>query len=235
MDYPRQICKITNNQIVFPIKDYESVGDSLSSINYNFNALDIYTCNFEYSASSLWNSIYNQFSENSANWVSTMNLVKTNSGCWTDTYNSVRTLSSVWLKPISLIYPYASEFNIDGATNDLISVVTNWINETLPVFSGTCFNFIVGQELYIFTPLYSELNRVLSQSKITGKKSVKVRYSCSCIGKGTQVGYTNGTVDCGAQTLDVQLRDRYVSEFVGLKYIVDDTVSRWVYSSSLYN
>ena len=235
MDYPRQICKITNNQIVFPIKDYESVGDSLSSINYNFNALDIYTCNFEYSASSLWNSIYNQFSENSANWVSTMNLVKTNSGCWTDTYNSVRTLSSVWLKPISLIYPYAAQFNINGSTNDLISVVTNWINETLPVFSGTCFNFIVGQELYIFTPLYSEMNRVLSQSKITGKKSVKVRYSCSCIGKGTQVGFVNGTVDCGAQTLDAQLPDRYVSEFVGLKYIVDDTVSRWVYSSSLYN
>jgi hypothetical protein len=235
MDYPRQICKVTDNQIVFPIKDYESIGDSLSSINYNFNALDIYTCNFEYSAANLWNSIYNQFSENSANWVSTMNLVKTNSGCWTDTYNSVRTLSSNWLKPISLIYPYTADFNIDGATNDIIGVVSNWINETLPVFSGTCFNFIVGQELYIFTPLYTEFNRVLSQTKVTGKKTLKMRYTYSCIGGGKKTGFTKGSVDCGAQTLDVQIPDRYVSEFVGLKFIVDDTVSRWVYDSSLYN
>jgi hypothetical protein len=236
MEYTREICKITDNQIVFPIKDYESIGDSLSSINYNFNALDIYTCNFEYSASNLWNSIYNQFSENSANWLSTMNLVKTNSGCWTDTYNSVRTLSSQWLKPISLIYPYAADFSVDGSTtNDIIAAVTNWVNETLPVFSGTCYNFIVGQELYIFTPLYSEINRVLSQTKVTGVKTVRVRFAFSCIGKGKKAGFVKGSVDCGSQTLNIQIPDQFVSEFVGLKFIVDDTVSRWVYDSSLYN
>jgi len=233
MDYAREICKLSDNQIVFPIKDYESVGDSLSSINYNFNALDIYTCNFEYSAANLWNSIYNQFSVNSANWLNAMNTVKANSGCWTDTYNSVKTLSSVWMKPVSLIYPYT--FGIDGDSSDVISDVTNWVNQTLPVFSGTCYNFIVGQELYIFTPMYEQINRILSQTKVTGVKTVRVRYSVSCIGRGRKSGFVKGSVDCGAQTLDVQVPDGYVKEFVGLKFIVDDSISRWVYDSSLYN
>ena len=233
MDYAREICIVTDNQIVFSIKDYESIGDSLSSINYNFNALDIYTCNFEYSAANLWNSIYNQFSVNSANWLNTMNAVKTNSGCWTDTYNSVRTLSSVWMKPISLIYPYT--LGIDGDNSDVISEITNWVNQTLPVFSGTCFNFIVGQELYIFSPMYREFNRIATQTKVTGVKTVKVKWAVTCIGGGVKSGYVKGKVDCGAQTLDVQTIDRYVEEFVGLKFIVDDSISRWVYDSSLYN
>jgi hypothetical protein len=233
MDYAREICKVTDNQIVFPIKDYESIGDSLSSINYNFNALDVYTCNFEYSAANLWNSIYNQFSVNSANWLNTMNVVKTNSGCWTDTYNSVKTLSSVWMKPISLIYPYT--FGINGDTSDVIADVTNWVNDTLPVFSGTCFNFIVGQELYIFTPMYEEINRVLSQTKTTGVKQVRAVAYFNCIGKGRRTAIARTTVDCGSQTLTVQIPDQYVKEFVGLKFIVDDSISRWVYDSSLYN
>jgi hypothetical protein len=233
MDYAREICKLSDNQIVFPIKDYESIGDSLSSINYNFNALDVYTCNFEYSAANIWNSLYNQFSVNSANWLNTMNTVKTNSGCWTDTYNSVKTLSSVWMKPISLIYPYP--LNIDGDSSDIISDVTDWVNETLPVFSGTCFNFIVGQELYIFTPLYREINRIVSQTKVTGVKTVNVKYSVQCIGGGNKSGYVKGKVDCGAQSLDVETKDRFVDEFFGLKFIVDDTISRWVYDTSLYN
>lgn len=233
MDYPREICKITDNQIVFPIKDYENIGDSLSSINYNFNALDIYTTNFEYSANTLWNNFYNMFSSNSSVWINAINTVKSNSGCWTNTYNTVKSLSSIWLKPISLIYPYPIDQN--GDNSSIISEVTNWVNETLPVFSGKCYNFIVGQELYIFTPLYEQINRILSQTKLTGVKTVRVRYTYACIGSAVKSGYVRGKVDCGAQTLDIQIPDKYVSEFVGLKFIVDDTISRWVYDSSLYN
>jgi hypothetical protein len=216
MDYPRQIVKQTDNQIVFPILNTESIGDSLSSINYNFNALDVYTCNFEYSANNIWNNIFNEF--------------KANSGCWNQTYTTVSNLSSAWLKPISLIYP----FPFESSTN-IISEVSNWINETLPVFSGTCYNFIVGQELYIFTPLYQYINQILSQTKTTGEKSVQLRLGFTCIGKGKKFIRKTVTIDCGSQTLDIQIPDKSVGEFVGLKFVVDDTVSRWVYSSSLYN
>jgi hypothetical protein len=230
MDYPKQIAKQTDNQIVFPILNTESIGDSLSSINYNFNALDVYTCNFEYSANNVWNNIFNEFAANSSNWTNAINEFKANSGCWNQTYTTVSNLSSAWLKPISLIYP----FPFESSTN-IISEVSNWINETLPVFSGTCYNFIVGQELYIFTPLYQYINQILSQTKTTGEKSVRLRLGFTCIGKGKKFIRKTVTIDCGSQTLDIQIPDKSVGEFVGLKFVVDDTVSRWVYSSSLYN
>lgn len=230
MEYPRQITKQTDNQIVFPILNTESIGDSLSSINYNFNALDVYTCNFEFSANNIWNNIFNEFAENSAGWASAINTFKANSGCWDQTYTTVSNLSSAWLKPISLIYPFPFE-----SSENIISEVSNWINETLPVFSGTCYNFIVGQELYIFTPLYQYINQILSQTKVTGEKSVQLRLGFSCIGKGRKFIRKTVTIDCGSQTLNISIPDKSVGEFVGLKFVVDDTVSRWVYSSSLYN
>lgn len=233
MEYDREICKVSDNQIVFPIGDYESIGDSLSSINYNFNALDVYTCNFEFSASNLWNTVYTMFNTNSASWVSVMNTVKSNSACWDNTFVTVKSLSAVWMKPISLVFPYV--FSSEGDSNSIISEVTRWVNEALPIVSGACYNFIVGQELFIFTPQYKQINRILSQTKTTGVKTVKVKYAVNCIGAGTKSGYKNASIDCGSQRLDIAVPDQFVDSFVGLKFVVEATSSRWVYDSTLYN
>lgn len=233
MEYTQEICKVTDNQIVFPIKDYENIGNSLSSINYNFNALDVYTCNFEFSALNFWNSVYSTLNSVSSQWINAVNSVRSNSSCWTETYTTVKSLSSVWLKPISLIFPYP--FDGDGSSDEIIAQVTNWVNEALPIVSGSCYNFIVGQELYIFTPQYKQINQILSQSKSSGVRSVKVNYTCNCIGAGTSTGTRTAKIDCGTQRLDVSVPDKFVDSFSGLKFVIDPTSSRWVYDSSLYN
>lgn len=232
MEYDREIHKVTDNQIVFPIQDTESIGDSLSSINYNFNALDIYTCNFEYSAANYWNSVYTLFNSNSASWINALNTVKTNSACWTNTYTTVKNLSAVWMKPISLIFPYV--FSSEGDEDTIISEVTSWVNDALPISTGTCYNFIVGQELFIFSPQYSEINRTLSQEKVTGVRTVKVPWWYRCR-KGTVGGYVYGKVDCGSLRVDIAVPDQFVSNFVGLKYVVDIETGKWRYDSTLYN
>lgn len=233
MDYSKEICKTTDNQLVFPIKDYENIGDSLSSINYNFNVLDVYTCNFEYSARNIWNSVYNLVNTNSANWLDTINTVNVNSACWDDTYNTVSTLSSLWLKPISLIYPYPfEESDNDGS---IIYDITSWLDETLPVISNECSNFIVGQELYVFTPLYSQINRIITQTKVIGVKSVTVSYICYCIGNGVRTGKKVASIDCGSSTLDVAVPDKYVESIKGLKYTVNPNSLTWQFDSLLYN
>ena len=130
MNYSKEICKVTDNQIVFPIKDYENIGDSLSSINYNFNELDVYTCNFEYSANNIWNQMYNSITSNSASWTENLITVTTNSAAWSETYTSVSQLSSIWLKPISLVYPYP--FSDDA---NIISDILTWVNDNFPVVS----------------------------------------------------------------------------------------------------
>jgi hypothetical protein len=233
MQYNKEICKVTDNQLVYPIKDYENIGDSLSSINYNFRVLDIYTCNFEFSAANVWNDIYTIFQNNSSNWVNITNVVKNNSGCWTNTYNTVKSLSSVWLKPISLIYPFP--FDITGDEASIINDVSEWINDTLPVYTGNCYNFVEGQELYLFTPMYSEINKVYSEIQSVGQRTVGINYYCACIGSGAYIGTNYGTVDCGNARFDVSIPDKVIKEFSGMKFVVDSTISRWVYESSLYN
>jgi hypothetical protein len=233
MEYAKEICKVTDNQIVYPIKDYENIGDSLSSINYNFNVLDIYTCNFEFSAANFWNSMYSVFNSSSASWINAINSVRSNSSCWTETYTTVKSLSNIWLKPISLIFPYP--FDEEGSEEDIIIQVTSWVNEAFPVVAGSCYNFIVGQELFIFTPQYKSINQILSQSKSSGVRSVRVKFTCNCIGAGTSTGTKTATVDCGTQRLDVAVPDKFVNIFSGLKFIIDPTSSRWVYDSALYN
>lgn len=234
MQYDRELCKVSDNQIVYPINDTENIGDSLSSVNYNFRTLDIYTCNFEFSAINYWNNVYSIFYDNSASWNSALNTVKTNSACWNETYTTVRDLSAYWIKPISLIYPYPFDVN-GGDGRSLITEITEWVNSTLPVFSGSCFNFVQGQELYVFSPMYNEINRILSQEKVTGVKYVQVLCYCACIGKGAYSYNTTGEIDCGSQRLDIQIPDRFVQEFSGLKFRVDQTSNRWVYDSALYN
>lgn len=232
MEYSKEICKVTDNQLVFPIKDFENIGDSLSSINYNFNVLDVYTCNFEFSANNLWNSIYNLFNANSATWVDAINTVQSNSSCWDDTYTTVSELSSAWLKPISLIYPYPFESDDDSS---IITEITTWLNNTLPVIASGCFNFIVGQELYVFTPLYSEINRILSQTKNIGSKAVVVKTVCSCIGRGTRTINKTVTVDCGSSNIDLVVPDRHISNFSGLRYVINPNTSLWEFDSALFS
>lgn len=232
MTYSKEICKVTDNQIVFPILDAENIGDSLSSINFNFNALDVYTCNFEFSASNYWDSVYNNINSNSATWIDSINTFKSNSGCWQETYTVVKNLSSIWLKPISLIYPYP--FSVEGSEEDIINEVTAWLNESLPVTSEVCINFITGQELFIYTPQYSQINKIFSQEKNLGIKTVQVAYSVNCIGAGNQGGIKNVNVDCGNQRLDISISDQFVSIFTGLKFVVNDAGTAWVYDSALY-
>ena len=231
MNYSKEICKVTDNQIVFPIKDYENIGDSLSSINYNFNALDVYTCNFEYSANNIWNQMYNTFSNNSATWNSYINTVTTTSAAWNDTYTVVSQLSSIWLKPISLIYPYpfADNTNIAGD----ISV---WLNDNFPVVSNLCSNFVIGQELYIFTPLYNETERIFSKSLTVGKKQVVATVINCCIGHGcVPYKFAPQMVDCKGFRFTTTLPDMFISTIEALKFIIDPDTLTWRCESTLYN
>ena len=232
MNYPKEICKVSDNQIVYPINDIENIGDSLSSINYNFNALDVYTCNFEFSANNIWNSIYSVFNTNSAHWVDSINTFESNSACWQETYTTVKNLSSIWLKPISLIYPYP--FSIEGSEEQIINEITVWINESLPVTSEVCVNFIVGQELFVFTPQYSQINKIFSQEKTTGVKTVQVAFNTNVIGR-SYTAIKNVNVDCGSQRLDISISDQFISSFTALKFIVNPVGNAWIYDSALYD
>lgn len=155
-------CKINPDcNIVIPIDDRANIGSTLSAISLNFTNLDNTLCNLTTSATEYWNPTYEEFNTLKPQWEEMLNVIQTYSSCWNDTYDTVNTLSSFWLKPISLVYPYPFASDALGISE----LVESWLNENFPPKVGNCFNFIVGQELFVFTPEYSEINRSLVSSQ----------------------------------------------------------------------
>jgi hypothetical protein len=155
-------CKIDPNcQITIPIDDRSNIGHSLSAISLNFNNLDTTLCNITQSADNLWTPSSEEFLNFFPKWSEMLTVIENNSACWNETYNTVNTLSSFWLKPITLIYPYPFEKNAINTSD----TVESWLNENFPTRVGECFNFIIGQELYVFTPMYTEINRFLTATQ----------------------------------------------------------------------
>lgn len=210
----KDICKPSDCSFVYPVADGDSVGNSLSSINFNFRQVDIQLCNIETDVNYKWMPTFTAFAENSGNWLSAINTFQENSACWQQTRTAVNQMSSFWLKPITLVYPYPFTSNIDIAT------IRNWLLLNFPVRAGNCFNYIYTQEMYIFCPQYFTIDRQVSSTQSIAKTTAKFTYTCSCIGKGSYSRTATKSVDCGNATLSVNVPDQYISSFVGIKFQV---------------
>jgi hypothetical protein len=223
----KEICKNQNCDYTFPINDTECAGNSLSSINYNFRSLDEGLCSFENRATSNWNPAFTIFSQNSAAWLNASTVMSENSSCWNLTYNTVSELSGFWLKPITIIYPFPFPSTTDIAT------ITLWLNENFPVRNGNCYNFIVGQQLYVMSAEYGSANRVVSDTKGSGNQVVSFAYTCDCIGRGQYTGYASKVINCGTFTFTASIPDTYVNKFVGIKYTVDASL-QWANGTKIF-
>lgn len=254
-------CKIDPNcNFVIPIDDRSNIGASLSAINLNFKNLEIATCNLQ-EQSIDWNQATEEFNNNLSNWKDMLNIIQTNSSCWNETFTTVSEYSAYWLKPITLIYPYPFNQNDIGISQN----VEDWLNEVFPVKVGDCLNFIVGQELYVFTPEYSEINRVVTTDKTVIRNPQVSLRNPNQFGLGLTIpkngGVThdendsitnvriNGRYFCIARqsTFNIRLRftysgtadtiapDKFVNVITGLKYYVDPNTLTWKFDKLIYN
>jgi len=209
------VCKQSNCDFVYPVLKSEALGNSLSSINFNFLNVDNELCRLEDNFTNYYDPAFTVFSESSARWIDSINTVVSNSACWESTCSVVAEMSGFWLNPISIIYPYPFPTNTD------IALITAWLNDNFPVKSGNCYNFIVGQVLYVNSPEYATTNRVVTNTGGAGKKVVTFTYYCNCIGRGSYAGVAYQNVDCGTVVIKSVIPDTYVNKFVGVKFVVD--------------
>lgn len=217
------LCKASNCNFVFPILETECLGNSLSAINYNFRALDVETCNTETLINTTWNSIFVDYATLSAKLTAMLNIVVSNSACWQTTYTTVSELSSFWLKPITLVYPFPFTDSIS------ISTIQTWLNANFPAKSGNCFNFIVGQEIYIHCPEYLTIQRTFTGSAQTAARIIDVPYSytCDCIGRGSASYFAHKvlTVPGSSAPVTSNLSDMYINKIYGFKFVLDSSFS----------
>lgn len=211
---PVELCKDSNCNFVYPILQGDSIGNSLSTINLNFRQLDINMCNIEEEINSSFNVAINAFSSLSGRWNSASTTLATNSACWDSTYTTVNTMSGFWLTPITLVYPFPFSASTD------IEVIRLWLNDNFSAKNGTCFNYIVGQELYIFSPEYYFINRTAVANNAVGIKTVKWTATTSCISRKITIK-GESKVDCGSVNSTLVLEDQFINKFVGVKYTLD--------------
>lgn len=221
------VCNPSICNFTFPIYDTECIGDSINAINLNFGSLDSITCNTNNHIASAWNPVYSAFNAISSKLHQIINVVQTNSACWEETFTTVNTFSGFWLKPLTLIYP----FPFTGDTN--IATITDWVNVNFPPKRGNCFNYIVGQELYINSPEYTSLTKS-KQEIVTlygGMRLVPFDYCYQVISRQDCIPTQYKHVNCGvmSRAVTLTLQDQYIDAFQSIKYVLNSSFI-WEYT-----
>lgn len=183
------------------------VGNTLSTINSNFDLLDYKLSNIALSADQIWNNLYTLAATTSGDWQDAVAVVRSSSANWDDTYTIVSSYSSCWLRPISLIFPLTPDNNAINQTT-FINSISSWLNSNFPVTSivdnATVSNYCPGQEIFVFTlGFFKDFETVAPDTRfITAKCNAAVSWSyrsCSIRGRcvtntRTVVGYDRNNV-----------------------------------------
>lgn len=214
-----QLCKTGTCNYVYPILEGDSIGNSLSTINLNFRSLDISVCSIENDINTVYNDAITLYGGLSSKWQSAFNTLKTLSSCWEESYNTVAEMSGFWLTPIGVVYPYP--FDNNGTD---ITTISNWLNENFSPKNGTCFNFVVGQEVYVFSPENSKITRTATNTSNTGIKIIDVPYTYTCGGQKKSVTIQT-KVDASTINSTVSLEDVYLNKFVCVKFSLNTDLS----------
>jgi hypothetical protein len=213
-------CKPSTCNFTYPILETECLGNSLSAINYNFRAVDSELCTTETEILNNWNPAYTYYTELSAKITSMLTTVATYSACWQNTYSTVGQMSAFWLTPISVMYP----FPIAIGANTNSTTITTWVNGNFPAKSGNCFNYIVGQEIYVYVPEYTSVRRTKTETSSratyteTVIASVPPEYYKWFYAVGNyDFNVVNFTCPGYSVTMTANLDDTYIEKFVGLR------------------
>jgi hypothetical protein len=237
------VCQIDPEiNFTFPIFDMEFAGDSLDTINLNFQSLNNALSNITFSADAYWNPFFDQFNDKLADWDGAYTMVQEFSSCWNDAYTTVQTFSAAWLTPLTIVYPHP--FNKDATS---IGTMLTWVKSNFPVKTGSCINYLNGQKMYIYSMEYAVNNQVARSncSFNTANLQFTLYYIENGSGKMTKTVPAKGSsriyryglagvsfqgispnYNTAAPTQDQKLTDKYIGEIVGIEFCVQN--DEWV-------
>jgi (2Fe-2S) ferredoxin len=181
------------------------IGNSLSSINTNFNELEYWTNNILLSSNIYYQPLvkfygyYGDFWKSSINFANSINAAER----LTSFSTTVETNSAKFIKPIVIIYPDVFEYN-DITFESNKNIVMNWFKTKYPVENkiNKIANFVENSVAYVYMMFYNEvikINNTIENNRVQVKvpvtcttKDVSVTVQCS-------VSYS-GNVSCGTSS-----------------------------------
>ena len=162
------IYKISINMDIKPLNTFTNVGDTLSSINFNFTCLDIKLCNLQHASIK-----YNEVSEGT-DWFSSFTETLAMSSNWESVKKHVHSASAYWDQRVCTIF-YPNVFPEGRAS---LNTIYNWLRSNFPASNyrdGQIF-IIYFLEWYKDPALHNPSSKSLSRfGKLTKENNVYVK------------------------------------------------------------
>jgi hypothetical protein len=187
-----------------PVLLSDSIGDSRSTMNANYSAIDAWTTNIQLSAQNYWIPLmnyYNSVKSNLQNNINNGNLFKSN---WDSMTTTVKTNSSRWIEPLILFYPEKiklKDLNGDQITNNKFQEINLWLSQKFSIIdehSNTLY--VDNQKAYVYLIKEKNQNAIHSVKRLLQSASCYTTNQTQCVQCTTSlVGYvycSNGNVNC---------------------------------------
>lgn len=205
------LCKNDPNcQITVPLLSSWCLEDSIDTLNFNLEALDVATCNLLFSATNYYDPFTTLVQQNSAKLIQASDWIDKNGDKVEGAATTVQMLSSQWLTPISIIYKDVLDSH-DEAT------VRNWVNANFPQYTNNCLNYINGQRLLVYSLKYAHITRSTSQKITVPGYIYNYEYVVRVITRWQTV---SNPIQVPAKVIDASYvcQDQYVGDVVGYEY-----------------
>jgi hypothetical protein len=190
-----------NNKII-QISNFDSIGDSLSAVNQNYNALDQLVSNIQFSAINYWIPMANYYEERKDFWKQQAKDVAKNIDNWRVGSTVFETNSSRWITPMVAWYPCLLEYEAIQKTPSLpIESFKNWLNSNYPVLASKNIpNYLDGQRCIVYAISYSQDTPTIQKYDLFDTTTCRTKdqtacASCSKSYRG-RASCDNGDFDC---------------------------------------
>lgn len=231
----------------------DCIGNTLSTINMAFTALDTGLANVEFSAINLWTPVYETVSQLSGTWIEMKNIVTNLSADWVSTHSTVQSTSAFWSTPITVVWPQIQNYATSTAgIETLARSASAYVASTFPVTAGGGVQYKNGQELYLYslegftkTREYSE--RIVPPCTITYRLRLLIWTGGARLGpwrnnkkknkkfvksrgvSGVRASCGAGRSTCNSEPCETRInyQDSYIRRITGHRLEVEDC--QWVY------
>lgn len=155
------------------ITSSDSIGNSLSTINVNYQTVDNRTFFLNVSSDQIFNPVQEFLIPNFDSFDSLISITMQNSSKWVDMKTTVSTNSSAWIKPISYIHPIILEEPV-SITN--FYELTSRFSQKYPILNANGYpTYVENQKAYLYYYSYDIVNRL---NFVTTKNSNMAQCDC---------------------------------------------------------
>lgn len=147
-----------NTYTLSAIQASETIGDSLSTVNYNYNTLSEWVANIQSINDAKFVPLYEFYIKYSNRMDRTLSMIQSVSAEWRSFQTTVQTNSAKWLQPMTVWYP-----NLIAApfTDNSLFVVQSWLSTAFPIRNlDNSVNYVEGQEFIVSCYTYRSEQKI---------------------------------------------------------------------------